>query len=298
MRLADRRSAAVATALWLTTPIWLTAIWLPSYSQPFALAPAWLGIQISVDYVSALLAICVLYVTAGAISDGCARRGMIIGLLAGVAFLAKPSNIVIVGSAFMALAVWRRWRSAVTMASVTAVVFSAQLVVNWRQKGNPLRFAYPDAWPFGDTKSVASITYIPRSLGKLFLFNYTGPRCRPAAAAALIVTWRRFPAARWLVVAQVVGFVLFFSPLYYSISETMIRYLTPALPALCVAIGCAVVGHRRVSDTTSRLAPPGRAALVASIAAVIGAIALAVFVAAAPVVPLLRPSRRCRLERW
>jgi hypothetical protein len=284
VRLADRRAAAVATAAWLTTPIWLTAIWLPSYSKPFSLAPAWLGILINVDYVSALLAICVLYVAAGAISDASARRGMIIGLFAGTAFLAKPSNIVIVASALTALAVWRRWRAAAAAAVVTSVVFSAQLVVNWRLKGNPTTFAYADAWPFGDTKAIASIAYIPRSLGKLFLFNYTGPLLVVAAATALIIAWRRFPATRWLVVAQVVGFVLFFSPLYYSISEFMIRFLTPALPGLCIAIGCAVVGRRRSEDVSAIVAPPGRAATAVSTAAVLGAVALTVFVAVAPVV--------------
>lgn len=287
VRLADRRAAAVATALWLTTPLWLTTIWLPSYSQPFALAPAWLGIQISPDYASGLLAICVLYVAAGAIRDASARRGLITGLLAGVAFLSKPSNIVIVVSAFAALAAWRRWRSALTMAVVSGIIFTAQLVVNWRLKGGLLTFAYPDAWPFHDTKPVASLAYIPRSLGKLVLLNYTGPLLALAVATSLVVTWRRFPATRLLVVGQVVGFVLFFSPLYYAISEYMIRFLTPAIPALCLAIACALIGGNRAEGEELPLTPPGRAATAGAIAASVGAVALAVFFAVAPVVPVL-----------
>ena len=286
VRLADRRAAAVGTALWLTTPLWLGTIWFRSYSAPFVMSTSWLGMQISVDYASALLAIGVLYVAAGALGDASARRGAVVGLLAGLAFLSKPSNVVIVGSAFVALAVWRRWRSAITMAAVSGVVFSAQIALNWRLNGDPTKFAYSSAWPYGDTKPLASISYIPRSLGKLFLLNYTGPLLGLAAVAALVVTWRRFPATRWLVVAQVVAFALFFSPLYYSISEFMLRFMTPALPALCLAAGCALVGRPR-ADTHVTAGPPGRVGTVLCCGAVVGVAALAVLVAVAPVRPVL-----------
>ena len=286
IRLADRRAAAVGTALWLTTPLWLSTIWFPSYSEPFAMSTTWLGMQVSVDYASALLAIGVLYVAAGAQGDASARRGAVVGLLAGTAFLAKPSNLVIVGSAFVALMVWRRWHSAIAMGAVSGVVFSAQLVFNWRLNGNPATFSYSDAWPFGDTKSLASITYVPRSIGKLFLLNYTGPLLCLAAAAALVVTWRRFPAMRWLAVAQVVGFLLFFSPLYYSISEFMLRFLTPALPALCLAAGCALVGRSRLQAPVA-IRRPGWVATLACGGAAVGAAALAVLVAVAPLRPIL-----------
>lgn len=40
LRLADRRVAAVGTALWLTTPLWLSTIWFHSYTAPIELAPS------------------------------------------------------------------------------------------------------------------------------------------------------------------------------------------------------------------------------------------------------------------
>jgi hypothetical protein len=291
VRLADRRAAAVGTALWLTTPLWLSSIWFRSYSAPFTMSTFWLGLQISVDYASALLAIGVLYVAAGAQGDGSARRGAAIGLLAGLAFLAKPSNVVIVGATLVALAVWRRWRATIAAAAVSAIVFSAQLVLNWRINGNPAKFAYSSAWPYGDTKALASIAYIPRTFGKLFLLNYTGPLLGLAAVAALVVAWRRFPAMRWLAVAQVVAFALFFSPLYYSISEFMLRFMTPALPALCLAAGCALVGRSREGYRIPTLAAPGRVSTSLCVAAVVAAAGVAAFVGVAPlrpVVPVVR----------
>ena len=286
LRLADRRAAAVGTALWLTTPVWLTPIWFHSYSARFAVAPGYLGMQLTVDYASALLAIGVLYVAAGARGDASARRGAVVGVLAGVAFLAKPSNVVIVVivvTVYVALAVWKRSHAAITMAAVVSVIFVAQLVYNTRLNGNPQTFSYPHAFPWGDPHAIASITYMPRAFGELFLLNYTGPLLGIAATAVLVIAWRRVPATRWLVVAQAVGFALFFSTLYYSISEFMLRFLTPALPGLCLAAGCALVGRRQTGESGAvSVSPPARLSVAACGAAVIAAVALAVFVAVAP----------------
>jgi Dolichyl-phosphate-mannose-protein mannosyltransferase len=280
-RLMERRAAAVGTALWLTTPLWLSPIWFRSYSAPFNVATYWLGIQVSPDYASALLAIGVLYVGAGARSDGSIRRGCIVGVLAGLAFLAKPSNVIIVASAVAALLVWRRWGAAIAAAAVSAVVFSAQIVLNWRINGDPAKFQYSTAWPYGDAKPLASIAYVPRTFGKLVLLNYTGPLLFIAALAALVITWRRYPSMRVWGVAQVVGFALFFSPLYYSISEFMLRFMTPALPALCLAAGGALVKPATAARRWE-VSAPGRASVAFWGAAVAGAAVLAVFIGLAP----------------
>lgn len=225
---------------------------------------------------------------AGALEDGSARRGIVLGVLAGLAFLTKPSNVVVVGAALVALAVWRRWRAVVATAVTTAAVFSAQIVLNWRIEGNPTRFAYSSAWPYGRTKALASLAYVPRVLGKLFLLNDTGPLFSLAAVAVLVIAWRRYPAMRWLVVAQVVAFTLFFSPLFYADGGTMLRFMTPAVPGLCLAAGCARV-RRRSSGVAEpqKVRPPGRASTALAAAGAAGAAGLAVVVGTGRLVPVV-----------
>lgn len=286
-RLFDRRSAAIGTALWLTTPIWLTPIWFRSYSPAFNMAPFWIGLQISVDYATALLAVAVLALAAGGRDDGGIPRGLAVGVLSGLTVLAKPSNAVLVASAVVALAMWRRWHAAAATAIAAAVTTVPQLVLDWRLTGRPFHVRYWSAWPYGSSKPLTSIRYVPRTLGKLFLLNYTGPLLMLALIAALVLTWRRYPAARWLVVAQVVGYTLFFSPLYYSISEFMLRFMTTALPALCLACGAALGSLRRPRPVPVAARPLGRWTLAASGAALGGAVALAVFVGLAPRRPVL-----------
>jgi hypothetical protein len=286
VRLLDRRSAALGTALWLSTPLWLTAIWLPSYSKPFTLSTYWLGMQVSVDYASTLLAIGAMLLTAGARTDDSPGRGLLAGAVAGAALLCKPSNAVVVLAAVVALVAWRRWRSALFALLASGIVCSAQLVLNGRLNGDPAKFQYSSAWPYGGSKPMVSVTYIPRSFGKLLLLNYTGPLLVVAALVALVVTWRRFPEARWLVVAQPAAFALFFSVFYYSISEFMVRFMTPALPAICLAAGAALVG-KRTPSTAAAAAPVRRRGLLAGAAVLAAAAALAVFVGLAPVRPLL-----------
>ena len=228
LRLADRRAAAVGTALWLTTPVWLTPIWFHSYSAGFGVAPGYLGMQITVDYASALLAIGVLYVAAGALSDASARRGAVIGVLAG----RVPRKAV----------EHRHRRHRLYRAGGVEALAGGDHDDGGGQRHlrraarlqhaaqrQPADVLVSDAFPWGNPHAIASVTYIPRAFGKLFLLNYTGPLLGIAAIVALVIAWRRFPATRWLIVAQVAGFALFFSTLYYSISEFMLRFLTPAL---------------------------------------------------------------------
>ena len=56
-RLMDRRSAALGTVIWLSLPILLGPLFVPSYHRPFELSPYWLGLVVSVDYASALSAV-------------------------------------------------------------------------------------------------------------------------------------------------------------------------------------------------------------------------------------------------
>ena len=173
--------------------------------------------------------------------------------------MTKPSNVVILGAAIVALAAWRRSRAAAVAFVASALVFAPQLALNQALNGNPLVSSYSDAWPLGDTRPLASLTYVPRTFGKLIASNYTGPVLVLAAVVALVVAWRRFPALRWLVVAQVIAFALFFSPLYYSISGYLVRFMTPALPALCLAVAATVLSRRGAStEPVVEVRAPGR----------------------------------------
>jgi hypothetical protein len=289
-RLFGRRAAALGTALWLTVPLWLSPIWFRSYSPPFNMAPFWLGLQISVDYATALLAIATIVLTAGGLSDGSVRRGIAIGICSGLALFAKPSNIVLVGAAVLALAVWRRRHAAIAAAATAALVTVPQLVLDWRISGRPLHTEYWSAWPYGNSKPLESLSYVPRTFGKLLLLNYTGPLLVLAFTAALVITGRRYRAARVLIVAQVVVYALVFSPLYYSISEFMLRFMTTALPALCLACGAAIV-RAPVSEAVGDARPPRPPVVGLELAAAAGAAALAIFVGLAPfrpVIPVVR----------
>ncbi len=285
-RLFGRRAAIVGTALWLTVPIWLSPIWFRSYSPPFNMAPFWLGLQISVDYATSLLAIATIVLTAGGRTDGSVRRGIAIGICSGLTLLAKPSNIVLVGAAVVALAVWRRWPAAIAASAAAALVTSSQLVLDWRISGRPLHIQYWSAWPYGNSKPLQSLSYVPRTFGKLLLLNYTGPLLVLAFVAALVVTARRYPAARVLVVAQVVGYALLFSPLYYSISEFMLRFMTTALPALCLACGAALV-RRGVDEPLLDAAPFGSPLAALEVAGLAGSAVLAIVVGLAPFRPVV-----------
>ena len=286
VRLMDRRAAALGTAVWLAAPLWLGAIWTRSYSPPFSVSTIWLGLQISVDYASGMLAIAVLVLASGARTDGSAQRGLLVGVVAGLALLTKPSNVVIVAAALAALVAWRRWHAAALALLASSIVFVPQLVLTWVLKGSPTQFAYADAWPYKDTKALASLTYVPRTFGKLVVSNYTGPLLLVAAIAALVVSWRRFSASRWLVVGQTVGFALFFSPLYYSISGYLVRFMTPAMPMLCLAVAAAVTGNGGDGEAAGGGAAaraPGRLAVGVGLASLVAAAALSASVALAPV---------------
>lgn len=285
-RLLDRRSAALGTALWLASPIFLGPLWTPSYAERFWESPGWIGLDIAVDYVSTLFAIAVLVLASGARDDASVRRGLLVGTVAGAAFLVKPSNIVLVGTALLALSVWRRWRSAAVALAAAAIVYTPQLVFNWRLFGDPTAYAYGRHGLGGslsatDTYDPTSITYIPRVFGKLIVSNYTGPVILVGAALALLLTWRRYRDARWLVVAPVVGYALAFGTLYYAISGTLLRFVSPALPALCLAVAAALVGRPGKSRPPAVRAP-ARAGAALALAVVAAAAGYAVWIHGAP----------------
>ena len=286
-RLLDRRSAAIGTALWLTAPIWLSPIWFRSYSRPFNMASWWLGLNISVDYATALLAIAAVAVAAGGRDDGSLTRGLAAGALAGATILCKPSNAVLLAVVAGAFAVWRRWGAAAAALVAGGIVSVPQLVLDWRISGRPFHIQYWSAWPYGHSKPLSSIAYVPRTFGKLLLLNYTGPLLMLAFVAALVITWRRFPQARLLIVAQVVLYALFFSVLFYSISEFMLRFMTTALPALCLACGAGLTFRREPGPPPAPARPLGLPALALGVTTLAGAVALAVFVGVAPSQPVL-----------
>jgi hypothetical protein len=277
-RLMDRRSAAVGTTLWLVSPLLLGPLFLPGYVERFRYASTWVGLDIHVDYASALCVVAALALASGARTDGSLARGFLIGLVAGFAFLVKPSNVVVLAAALVALAAWRRWRTALVALAAATAVFAPQLVYNYHLYGTVTRFAYYEE--FASRWDLVSLAYIPRVYGKLVLGNYTGPLLLVGVALALFVTWRRFPAARWLIVAQTVGFALFFGVLFYAISSTLLRYATAALPLVCLAAGGALAG--RPAEAVQIARSPGRLALGLGVAAVAAALALAAWIPMAP----------------
>jgi hypothetical protein len=296
-RLLDRRSAALGTAVWLAAPLLLGPLfgsvgplYIPAYDFWSIHAPLWLGLTISPDYVSALLAIVLLAVASGARDDGSVRRGLVIGAVCGVALLTKPLNAVLLVAALAALVAWRRWHAAVTTAVTALAVFSPQLVFNDRLFGSATSFGYSPSVAarelppgFGSlTHGTFSLTFLPRSYGKLAISNYLGPLLLVALAAALVVTWRRFPASRWLVVAPAVAFGLLVGSYYYAIDSTYLRLIMPALPLLALAVGGALVGGRPAPARAAMSRRPGIVATALATAVACASVGLAVWIHDAP----------------
>jgi hypothetical protein len=209
-----------------------------------------------------------------------------LGAVCGIALLTKPPNVVLLLGALAALVAWRRWRAALTAAVTALVVFSPQLVLNDRLFGSPTSFGYSPSvaareLPFGFgslTHATFSVTFLPRSYGKLAISNYLGPLLLVAVAAALIVTWRRFPAARWLVVAPAAAFGLLVGSYYYAIDSTYLRLILPALPLLALAVGGALVGGRPDAFRAARSGRPGVVATALAAAVACACVALAVWI--------------------
>jgi hypothetical protein len=292
-RLLDRRSAALGTALWLAAPLLLGPLfgsvgplYIPTYDFWSIHAPLWLGLTISPDYASALLAIVVLAVASGAYDDGSVRRGLVLGAVCGAAALTKPPNAVLLFGALAALVAWRRWRTTVTTVVTALVVFTPQLVFNDRLFGSPTSFGYSPGvaareLPFGFgslTHGTFSLSFLPRSYGKLAISNYLGPLLLVAVALALVVTWRRFPAGRWLVVAPAVAFGILVGAYYYAIDSTYLRLILPALPLLGLAVGGALVGGRGPSALPRRARRPGIVATALAAAVACASVGLAVWI--------------------
>jgi hypothetical protein len=282
-RVLDRQAALLGTAIWLVLPA-LGLLWIPVDRGPSA---EWAGLRVAVEYPSALLAIGVLAVAAGARTDGGVLRGALVGVLGGTAMLVKPPNAVVLGCALLALLVWRRFAAAGAACVTAVVMFAPQLVFNHRLFGSITSFAYNPSIARRYLPSHASLAggtwsprNLPRAYGRLIVHNATGPLVLIALAAALVLTWRRYPAARWLVVAQVVAFGVLFGVYRYGTGNDLMRYLEPALPAASLAAGAGLV---RGSDIVTVRVRPARWPAAVAIAASLGAaIALCVAVAVAP----------------
>ena len=294
--LLDRRSAAVGAALWVASPLLagllfgsVGPLFVEGYGFWWIQAPGWLGLSIGPDYASMLLAIAVLAVAAPLRDDGSARRGLLVGVVVGLALLVKPTNVILLASVLAALAAWRRGRAALVTVAAALVVFSPQLVLNDRLFGSPTSFGYTPSVaarelpPYYEslTRGTFSLEHIPRAYGKLMLSNYAGPLLFVGIGVALVVAWRRFPSARWLVVAPVVAFGLAVGSYYYAIDSTYLRLIMPALPALFLAAGGALVGRATSPQPVARRAPGFLPCVLAGIA-VVAAVVVAVWFERAP----------------
>lgn len=194
-------------------------------------------------------------------------------------------------TALIALLVWRRYAAAIAAGLVATCVVAPQFVYNARLFGNPASFAYTPTVArrylpqftnlVGGTFSLGNL---PRAYGRLILHNVTGPVVLIAIAIAVYLTWRRYPAARWLVVAQVVAFSLFYGFYRYGIGDTIVRYMTPALPAIALAAGAALAGDPPGEGPVRAQSP--RAGAVVAIALVLaGSAALSAWIAVATPAP-------------
>jgi Dolichyl-phosphate-mannose-protein mannosyltransferase len=281
LRLAGRRAATLAAALWAVSPL-VSLLYLPTSHAP---ADEWLGLKILTDYPGALLAILTIAIASGCREDAGVTRALTAGAVAGFAMLVKMPNIVLAGAVVAALLAWRNVRGAVLAGVAAAVVILPQLVVNERLFGGILKFGYQPSvarrYP-GLPKTLQEGSWsplnIPRVYGRLVLDNALGPVLPLLAAAALVVAWRRAPAARWLVVAPAAAYAVGLGMYHYSIGPHFLRIATPLVPLLCLAAGAALFPAE--PERSER--PLGHWALAVPAVVLGGAVALAAWLTVAP----------------
>jgi 4-amino-4-deoxy-L-arabinose transferase-like glycosyltransferase len=223
---------------------------------------------------------------AGARDDGGISRGLLLGAVCGLAVLSKPSNVVIPVAAAAALIAWGRRRTLLAALPTAAALGLPQLVYNDRLFGAPWRFAYTPsvAERYIGNQALEGVEFspltLPRAYGKLVLSNFSGPLLPIAVAVALVLVWRRFPDARWAVVGQAAGFAVLLGMYRYSVGSHFVRLLMPALPAVCLAAGGALVRRPGLAVRSKARAGPVAAGVALAAAAV--AVALSVSIARAP----------------
>jgi hypothetical protein len=283
-----RRGGAVAAALWLALPLVVG----PFFERPVfdfwrGTAPVWLGINIGADYISALLAVAVMALTLRARAAASVAGGFALGAVGGFAVLTKPPNAILLGTALLALVVWRTWRPALGALATAAVVFAPQFVLNARYFGSIADFAYsPEVAArlpgnlevlTGGSFAAENVSRTYRTLADGLL---GGPALLVVVAIALAVTAWRFPVARWLAVPTVVGYGIVIGSYYYADGGHFARLVVPALPALCLAVGGLAGGRAPEAPATTPVT--GRAVPALAAAVVAAAVAASVWIAVAP----------------
>ena len=157
-----------------------------------------------------------------------------------------------------------------------------QLAYSDRLYGTPFEFAYANEFDRPEWDLVL-LENLVRAFGNLAIGNPAlGPLVLLVPAWALVVVWRRFPRARWLVVVQTLVMSVALASVYYAGSQILLRYLAPVVPLVALAVAAALVGRRNEApDTTAR--GPGPPALALAGLALAGAIALTAWIPAATV---------------
>jgi hypothetical protein len=164
------------------------------------------------------------------------RRRMIALLSLGLAVLAKPPMIVIGPALGAALAIRsRNWRRLLPPTSASALGASAYLLYNWLRFGDPMQFGGGDRFDVGnyfspDLFKIIGLLLISPGKGLLWF--------SPVAVLGALALWRHSRSETgMLCVAGAVGVLVVYIGYPYGGWDWGGRFLVPAIPLLCAALG-------------------------------------------------------------
>lgn len=163
------------------------------------------------------------------------RRGVAL-LALGLAVLAKPPMIVIGPVLGAASAVRSRdWRKLIAPASASGLGAAAYLLYNWLRFGDPTEFGGGDRFDLGnyyslDLFKILGLFLISPGKGLLWF--------SPVAVLGALVLWRhRKSETGLLCIAGALGVLAIYIGYPYGGWDWGGRFLVPAIPLLCAALG-------------------------------------------------------------
>jgi hypothetical protein len=251
----DERAALLASGLWTLLPYLIYAAgYLASPFRPqwIKLGGVWaahyMWLQVLSDPPATFIILFLFYALARSFDQHAASWGIIAGLLAGLAFLFRPVNMVAIATVGL-IYLWQRkirlafYFAVATVAAVTpeflydtlfsharfsaAIVESAGDFTGQWKEGTPL-FS-----PTLVVRLLSRVYGISNNIFIIFIFSVTLLLLMGGFIMAVLHIWRRRRLMGGVLGAWVLSFLALYAN-YFAFQYDVGRHLMPILPALCI----------------------------------------------------------------